>query len=314
MPDRVTARLTRPLLLLLLFVAAGLAGGYAWRHLWTPPTGVAREGQWIPTPVEEGLQGAFSAVGWYVVVALSLGLVLGALTAFVLDRDEILGVLVAVAGSALAAYLILTVGERLSPPDPDEVAAEATDGTEIPGDLGLRRQDAAAQCADRRPDRPEHGLPPDHQETPGSTRGTGNPRVGSGRPSSDRDSDSTGLNSHSDRSPPVSSSLPPDGPPPGAVPPPPPPADGADRVPRERIGPALRARGRRRRGRRRSQEGLLVAGGVVGLVAIGVGAWAAVSFLATGPQPAEALPDTTLAYRRSTSTRAAGRRSRRCGP
>ena len=137
MPDRVTARLTRPLLLLLLFAAAGIAGGYAWRHLWTPPTGVAREGQWIPTPVEEGLQGAFSAVGWYVVVALTVGLLLGALTAFVLDRDEIVGVLVAVAGSALAAYLILTVGERLSPPDPDEVAAEATDGTEIPGDLEL---------------------------------------------------------------------------------------------------------------------------------------------------------------------------------
>ena len=44
------------------------------------------------------------------------------------------------------------------------------------------------------------------------------------------------------------------------------------------------------------RKGLLVAGGVVGLAAIGVGAWAAVSFLATGPQPAEALPDTTLAY------------------
>lgn len=44
------------------------------------------------------------------------------------------------------------------------------------------------------------------------------------------------------------------------------------------------------------RKGLLVGGGVVGLAAIGVGAWAAVSFLATGPQPAEALPDSTLAY------------------
>ena len=33
-----------------------------------------------------------------------------------------------------------------------------------------------------------------------------------------------------------------------------------------------------------------------GIVLIGVGAWAAWSFLATGPQPAEALPDSTLAY------------------
>jgi hypothetical protein len=35
---------------------------------------------------------------------------------------------------------------------------------------------------------------------------------------------------------------------------------------------------------------------VVGLAAVGVGAWAAYSFLSTGPQPAEALPADTLAY------------------
>ena len=139
MPDRVTSRpisrLTRPLLLLVLFAVAGIGGGYAWRYLWTPPEGVARGGGWVPTPVEEGLQNDFSGVGWYVVVALVIGLALGALTAVVLDRAEVLGVLVAVLGSALAAYLVLTVGERLSPPDPDEIAAESADDTEIPGDL-----------------------------------------------------------------------------------------------------------------------------------------------------------------------------------
>ena len=35
---------------------------------------------------------------------------------------------------------------------------------------------------------------------------------------------------------------------------------------------------------------------MVGLVAVGVGAWAAYSFLTTGPQPAEALPADTLGY------------------
>ncbi|MBJ7356321.1 DUF3352 domain-containing protein, partial [Nocardioides sp.] len=49
-------------------------------------------------------------------------------------------------------------------------------------------------------------------------------------------------------------------------------------------------------GRGGLRKGLLVGGGVVGLAAVGVGAWAAVSFLATGPQPAEALPASTLAY------------------
>jgi ribose/xylose/arabinose/galactoside ABC-type transport system permease subunit len=125
----------RAAFLLVAFAAGGVGGGYAWRHLWTPPTGKAVDGGWVPTPVEEGLQSDFSGVGWYVVVALVLGLVLGVLTAVVLDRAELVGVAVALAGSALAAYLVLTTGERLSPPDPDTVAATSQDGAEIPGDL-----------------------------------------------------------------------------------------------------------------------------------------------------------------------------------
>lgn len=46
-------------------------------------------------------------------------------------------------------------------------------------------------------------------------------------------------------------------------------------------------------GRRR---GLLIGGGVAGLAVLGAGAWAAVSFLGAGPQPAEALPADTLGY------------------
>ena len=40
----------------------------------------------------------------------------------------------------------------------------------------------------------------------------------------------------------------------------------------------------------------LVGGGVVGVLALGAGAWAAVSFFQQGAQPAEALPSTTVAY------------------
>ena len=46
-------------------------------------------------------------------------------------------------------------------------------------------------------------------------------------------------------------------------------------------------------GRRRTLIGV---GAVAVLALVGGGAWAAWSFFATGPQPAEALPDTTLAY------------------
>ncbi len=44
------------------------------------------------------------------------------------------------------------------------------------------------------------------------------------------------------------------------------------------------------------RKGLLVAGGVAVLAVVGVGAWAAASFLQTGAQPAEALPASTLGY------------------
>lgn len=44
------------------------------------------------------------------------------------------------------------------------------------------------------------------------------------------------------------------------------------------------------------RKGLLVGGGVVALALAGGGAWAAMSFFATGDQPTEALPATTLAF------------------
>jgi hypothetical protein len=48
-----------------------------------------------------------------------------------------------------------------------------------------------------------------------------------------------------------------------------------------------------RRSRRRT---VLVAGGIVRLLAVGAGAWAALNFFQQGAQPAEALPASTIAY------------------
>ncbi len=82
--------------------------------------------------------------------------------------------------------------------------------------------------------------------------------------------------------------------PPG-TPPPPPGAgpelldSGAGRWAPPAAGPARPGRGRR--------KGLLVGGGVVGLVAAAGGAFAVYQLaFATGPQPAEALPDSTIGY------------------
>ena len=49
-------------------------------------------------------------------------------------------------------------------------------------------------------------------------------------------------------------------------------------------------------GRKSRRTTWIVGGGVVGLLALGAGAWAAVSFFQQGSQPAEALPSTTVAY------------------
>ncbi len=90
----------------------------------------------------------------------------------------------------------------------------------------------------------------------------------------------------------MSSTLPPPPPPPSGGPPSGPPSGppeylesggGAPVPPAPRNGSAVK-------------KGLLVGGGVVGLAAVSVGAWAAYSFLTTGPQPAEALPADTLGY------------------
>jgi hypothetical protein len=48
--------------------------------------------------------------------------------------------------------------------------------------------------------------------------------------------------------------------------------------------------------RRSRRTTMLVGGGVVGLLALGAGAWAALGFFQQGAQPAEALPASTIAY------------------
>lgn len=92
----------------------------------------------------------------------------------------------------------------------------------------------------------------------------------------------------------MSSTLPPPPPEPrGPRPTQPPPGVAAPEILDPSAGTALSGSGRRGGGTR---KGLLVGGGVVGLLVVGGGAWAALSFFGTGAQPAEALPAGTLGY------------------
>ena len=122
-----------------VFAVAGVLCGWLWYHLWTPPHGVVVDHQWYLDPPEAGLRADFPGTGWYVVVALPTGLLLGGLCAYVLDRSELATLVAVGVGATLAAWLMLRVGMHLSPPDPDTLARTAKDGTELPGRLHVSR-------------------------------------------------------------------------------------------------------------------------------------------------------------------------------
>jgi hypothetical protein len=116
-----------------LFAAVGAAAGWLWYKIWDVPSGVVSGGAWYTN--EAGLRADFQGVAWYVTIALAAGLVLGALTAWLFDRSELVTLAAVVVGSALAAYLMLRVGTHLSPPDPHELAKTAKDGSKLKGAL-----------------------------------------------------------------------------------------------------------------------------------------------------------------------------------
>jgi len=123
------------LAVLVLFAVAGVGCGWLWFHVWNQPTGTVVEHVWYPD--EEGLRDVFDGTAWYVVLAAAGGAVVSGL-ATLLGRRAPLATMVAVlAGSALAAWLMLRTGLELSPKDPETLAKTAVDGTELRGRLSL---------------------------------------------------------------------------------------------------------------------------------------------------------------------------------
>lgn len=121
------------LLVLAGFAVVGSLGGLGWEAWWTPPTGVVLEGTWFPD--DQGVRDQFSATGRFVIVGLICGVLAGAACAWLVDRVELLTLGAVVAGSVLATWLMLQVGEAVAPPDPQVRAAEVADDTELPGTI-----------------------------------------------------------------------------------------------------------------------------------------------------------------------------------
>lgn len=117
------------------YAAAGAVAGWLWFQLWTPPEGRVTAGRWYTT--ETGLREAAAGGGWYAVVAVGCGLLLGAAVAVACRRGELVTLVLVVAGSALAAWLMWFVGRQLGPPDPAVLARSRPDGARLQGVLSV---------------------------------------------------------------------------------------------------------------------------------------------------------------------------------
>jgi hypothetical protein len=121
------------LVVVAVFAGVGALGGLLWYRLWDEPHGVVSGHEWYTS--ESGLRADFASTGWYVVIAVLAGLLLGGLAALLCTRSELVTLVAVVGGSVLAAYVMLQVGYHRSPPDPDVLARAAKDGTKLDGAL-----------------------------------------------------------------------------------------------------------------------------------------------------------------------------------
>lgn len=121
-------RLREPLVILVVFLVAGLAAGWVWHQIWAPaPTGVGYQGR---TLFSDDV--IFEATGLYVLIAIGVGLLVGAVLTYLLERDEVATLLAVVVGALLAGLVMALVGGALGP---DSAQAAAEQFSEKPGEV-----------------------------------------------------------------------------------------------------------------------------------------------------------------------------------
>lgn len=121
------------LVVVVAFAVTGAFGGLVWRSLWHAPSGVVLKHQWYLRP--EQLGDDFSATGLFVLVSLGASLLTATVVALVVERNELVTLAAALAGAALASWVMYAVGHRLGPADPQVLAAGAKNWTPLPADL-----------------------------------------------------------------------------------------------------------------------------------------------------------------------------------
>lgn len=118
--------------------AGGLTGvltGWLWEVVWTPPTGAAWKGEWLLDP--EGVGNDVDSTGWYTVIGLVAGIVLGAIAARWVRAAPLVVLAGVVVGALLHAWVMYQVGHALGPEDPRLLARSAEDWEPIVSDLTL---------------------------------------------------------------------------------------------------------------------------------------------------------------------------------
>ncbi|HVQ18567.1 MAG TPA: hypothetical protein VMT27_05970 [Actinomycetes bacterium] len=121
-------------------VLGGLAGGLVMGLLWwqvTPSVWLqVRSDGGYPEPSASGRW--FAADGWFLILGVVLGAVLG-LGAWLRGRNHPVGAVFGITiGGLLGAVLAWWVGSALGPPDAQSLLASAANGTRIELALGLR--------------------------------------------------------------------------------------------------------------------------------------------------------------------------------
>ncbi len=134
-PARMLPYALELLAVLALFAVAGVGCGWLWFEISDQPTGTVYNHTWYPD--EQGFRDVFDGTAWYVVFAAAGGLVAGALATVFARRAPLATMVAVLAGSALAAWLMLRVGLEMSPQDPELLARTADNETQLPGRLSL---------------------------------------------------------------------------------------------------------------------------------------------------------------------------------
>jgi len=123
--------------IVLVFAVAGVACGFLWEAAWSPEPGEVLKHVWYPFSWDRAMPTDFAGTGWYVVISMIAGVILGGLLSWLQDRAELVTLAAVVVGALLAAYLMRVVGLHRGPGDPQRIAKTAADGTKLPSELRL---------------------------------------------------------------------------------------------------------------------------------------------------------------------------------